>query len=97
MSEVERLRATDGPQGLKPPSYGSGFGTTKVKIIYLTKYNGHDTFLFMDGNSHFLLGLPADADALTAFRKSFLIEDSNFRIGTLSSADFFFFSIGAIQ
>src|SRR3990172_4651110 len=27
---LQPLRANDGPQGLKPPSFGSGFGTTKV-------------------------------------------------------------------
>jgi membrane-bound metal-dependent hydrolase YbcI (DUF457 family) len=30
-------------------------------------------YLLMDSNSHFFLGLAAAADALTAFRKSFLI------------------------
>ena len=51
----------------------------------------------MDGNRYFLLGLPADAEAVIAFRKSFLMDASNFRVGTLSSADFFYFSIGATQ
>ena len=27
---LQPLRANDEPQGLKPPSFGSGFGTTKV-------------------------------------------------------------------
>ena len=27
---LQPLRANDGPQGLKPPSFRSGFGTTKV-------------------------------------------------------------------
>ena len=39
----------------------------------------------MDSNYFFLKGLAADAVALTIFRMSFLIEASNFLVGTLSS------------
>ncbi len=51
----------------------------------------------MESNYHFFLGLPANAEALTAFRKSFLMDASNFLVGTLSSGDFFSFFIGANQ
>jgi hypothetical protein len=50
----------------------------------------------MESNTHFFLGLPLDADAVIAFLKSFLIDDTNFRIGTFSSGDFSFFAIGAL-
>ena len=40
----------------------------------------------MDSKPHFLLGLAADAVALSIFRMSFLIEASNLRVGTLSNS-----------
>ena len=43
---------------------------------------------------YFFLGLIGLAEALTAFRKSFLIDDKSFLVGTCSNGDLSFFSIG---
>ena len=51
--------------------------------------------LLMEANSYFFLGLPAEAVACIAFRKSFLMLASNFLVGTLFSSSLFSFaSIG---
>ncbi len=42
----------------------------------------------MDSNSHFFLGLAAEAVALSIFRMSFLIEASSLRVGTFSNSFF---------
>jgi hypothetical protein len=40
----------------------------------------------MDSKTHFLLGLAADADTFRAFRMSFLMDASNFLVGTRFSS-----------
>jgi len=49
----------------------------------------------MGQNCYRFLGLPGEAVAFIARRKSFLIEATSFLVGTRSSGDFTFFSIGA--
>jgi hypothetical protein len=39
----------------------------------------------MDANYHFFFGFAADADARITFRMSFLMDASNFRVGTFFS------------
>lgn len=47
----------------------------------------------MDSNTHFFLSLADAADALIAWRKSFLIEAISFLVGTRFSSSFLPFSM----
>lgn len=49
----------------------------------------------MEQNCYLFLGFMGAADAVTARRKSFLIDATSFLVGTLSSGVFSFFFIAA--